>query len=94
DDILLNFEPGDQVMILGRVGMGLNMLVAITMLVLPCRDIVFTVMDSITEKIKGCCGWKDDYLPVDGNGDVLTTPGGTPIARIGTFFMVGVDLGS
>lgn len=39
-------------MILGRVGMGLNMLVAITMLVLPCRDIVFTVMDAITAKIK------------------------------------------
>lgn len=38
-------------MILGRVGMGLTMLVAITMLVLPCRDIVFTVMDSIAAKV-------------------------------------------
>lgn len=39
-------------MILGRVGMGLTMLVAITILVLPCRDIVFTVMDSVAEKVK------------------------------------------
>lgn len=51
DDILLNFDPSDRVMILGRVGMGLTMLVAITMLVLPCRDIVFTVMDSVAEKV-------------------------------------------
>ncbi|CAN0347772.1 unnamed protein product [Pylaiella littoralis] len=87
DDILLNFAPSDYVMIVGRVGMGLTMLVAITMLVLPCRDIVFTVMDSIADSILGCCGCRKDYLPVGKNGDVLTTPGGSPVARIGGSFL-------
>lgn len=39
-------------MIVGRVGMGVTMLVAITILVLPCRDIVFLVMDSVAEKLQ------------------------------------------
>eukprot|EP00752_Nemacystus_decipiens_P011549 g10255.t1 len=88
DDILLNFDPSDRVMILGRVGMGLTMLVAITMLVLPCRDIVFTVMDSIAGKVWAWCG-REDYLPVDGSGDVPTTPGGSPVAKIGDCLMMG-----
>lgn len=52
DDILLNFEPSDKVMFAGRIGMGLTMLVAITMMTLPCRDIMFTVFASIASSIK------------------------------------------
>eukprot|EP00903_Cladosiphon_okamuranus_P022166 g20383.t3 len=135
DDILLNFDPSDRVMILGRVGMGLNMLVAITMLVLPCRDIFFTVMGSLSEKVavrRGdaaagrvrfaacfshsvawpehliatkiqllqasrlprptisksvCCG-REGYLPVAETGDTPTTPGGSPVSKIGDCLMM------
>ncbi len=38
DDILLNFEPGDKIMLLGRFGFGLSMLAAVPMLVLPTRS--------------------------------------------------------
>eukprot|EP00903_Cladosiphon_okamuranus_P022165 g20383.t2 len=87
DDILLNFDPSDRVMILGRVGMGLNMLVAITMLVLPCRDIFFTVMGSLSEKVAVCCG-REGYLPVAETGDTPTTPGGSPVSKIGDCLMM------
>jgi Transmembrane amino acid transporter protein len=37
DDILLNFSPDDSVIVWGRLGLGVTMLIAIPMLVLPCR---------------------------------------------------------
>jgi amino acid permease len=37
DDILLNFAPDDSVIVWGRLGLGVTMLIAIPMLVLPCR---------------------------------------------------------
>ncbi len=40
DNILLNFKPNDKIMLLGRFGFGLSMLVAIPMLVLPTRNTV------------------------------------------------------
>ncbi len=38
DDILLNFKPSDKIMLLGRFGFGLSMLVSVPMLVLPTRS--------------------------------------------------------
>ncbi|CAM9164895.1 unnamed protein product [Ectocarpus sp. 8 AP-2014] len=94
DDILLNFAPSDRVMIVGRVGMGLTMLVAITILVLPCRDIVFLVMDSVAEKLQGRCAGGKEYLPVDGSGDLVTTPGGTIVTKTRGFFLAVRHVGT
>eukprot|EP00612_Vaucheria_litorea_P007807 CAMPEP_0171484366 /NCGR_PEP_ID=MMETSP0946-20130122/8768_1 /TAXON_ID=109269 /ORGANISM="Vaucheria litorea, Strain CCMP2940" /LENGTH=394 /DNA_ID=CAMNT_0012017055 /DNA_START=78 /DNA_END=1259 /DNA_ORIENTATION=- len=38
DDILLNFEPEDKVILVGRLCMGITILIAITMCIHPCRD--------------------------------------------------------
>ncbi|CBJ28443.1 conserved unknown protein [Ectocarpus siliculosus] len=94
DDILLNFAPSDRVMIVGRLGMGLTMLVAITILVLPCRDIVFLVMDSVAEKLQEWCAGGKEYLPVDGTGEVLTTPGGTMVTKTRAFFLAVRHVGT
>ncbi len=51
DDILLNFEPNDKVMLLGRFGFGLSMLVAIPILTLPTRNTVVSLYGEVRSHI-------------------------------------------
>ncbi|CAM9573705.1 unnamed protein product [Discosporangium mesarthrocarpum] len=84
DDILLNFSPADPVMLLGRVGMGLTMLVAITMMTLPCRDVIYEVAGVIEGAIMACC--------TPSGYDALNTPGtpGSPGSSLNSCFKVSL----
>ncbi|CAM9315807.1 unnamed protein product [Ascophyllum nodosum] len=80
DDILLNFDPSDRVIVLGRLGMGLTMLVAISLMVLPCRDIMYTLLAVVGSGLQErFC--RKEYLPVEDDG----APSNTGESSLGTF---------
>ena len=49
-NILLNFDPTDRVILLGRIGYGVTLLAAIPMVVLPCRDALLSLAPQFSWK--------------------------------------------
>jgi len=48
-NILLNFDPSDRVILLGRVGCGITMMLAMPMVTLPCREAMLSLPDQYEE---------------------------------------------
>lgn len=51
-----------------------------------CSSILFSLFPAFFRK--GWCDGGKDYLPVDGSGEELTTPGGTRVNKTKAFFLV------
>ncbi|CAM9263340.1 unnamed protein product, partial [Phaeothamnion confervicola] len=56
DDILLNFDPQDGVILVGRLGLGVTMLCAVPMMVLPCRDALKDLARDLLHSFQECYG--------------------------------------
>ncbi|KAG5175402.1 transmembrane amino acid transporter protein-domain-containing protein [Tribonema minus] len=68
DDILLNFAPSDKVVVWGRLGLGITMLVAIPMLLLPCRDAFEELASQLYEVVTAKFSARKTTPLISGNG--------------------------
>ena len=51
-NILLNFDVGDQMIIIGRIGSGLTILMNTPLILLPCRQSILQLISNIMQSIK------------------------------------------
>ena len=63
DNILLNFDPSDRVVLLGRLGLGITLIAGVPMIVLPCRDALLILPAQINR-------WRFERMAVDGSETV------------------------
>ncbi|GMI45988.1 hypothetical protein TrCOL_g5832 [Triparma columacea] len=43
DNIILNFEPDDKVVLVGKIGLGVTIMAGVSMIVLPCREALMSL---------------------------------------------------
>ena len=49
DNILLNFDPSDKIILIGRIGCGITTLFALPMNLVPCREAMLSLVAQLSE---------------------------------------------